>query len=161
MSPRATAGDSRKLPASRWTCRRCDTCALQLGVAATTLGHVVLPSLGRQVADGVQEELTGLLQVEWHGETILRVLYLAVRIHRPIRPERKEKIGPALGSLSLQQATEASSGIGPVLIGGGTRDAERLCRILDRESREVAKLDQLGGLWVFRTTRRSDSHPLT
>ena len=25
-SPRATAGDSRKLPASRWTCRRCDTC---------------------------------------------------------------------------------------------------------------------------------------
>ena len=60
---------------------------LQLGVPATAVGHIVLPSLGRQVADGVQEELTGFLQVEWHGETILRVLYLAVRIRRPIRPE--------------------------------------------------------------------------
>jgi hypothetical protein len=48
--------------------------ALQLGIPATALGHVFLPSLGRQVADGVQEVLTGFLQVEWHGETVLWVL---------------------------------------------------------------------------------------
>ena len=79
--------------------------ALQLGVAAAAFGDVFLPSLGRQVADGVQEEITGFLEVEWHGDP---VLYLAVRIRRPIRPERKGIIRPGLGSLYRKQAPSAS-----------------------------------------------------
>ena len=73
-----------------------------------------------------------------------------MRIRRPIRPERNEKRGRALRSLTLEQATEASAGIGPVLVGGGPGDADHRRRILDRESREMAELDQLGGVWVFR-----------
>jgi hypothetical protein len=59
------------------------------------------------------------------------------------------KKNPAFVSDAFQKATETSAGKGPVLVSRGSRDTDHLRRIFDRETREVAELDQLGGTGVF------------
>ena len=51
-------------------------------------------------------------------------------------------------SFTLDLLEKPGSGIGPEKIGAARRNAENLSRLLDRESREIAKLDELGGLRV-------------
>ena len=72
-----------------------------------------------------------------------------VRIRGSIRPEEKQKMFRAGRSLAVQQGLEADPGVGPVLVGGGTRDADHLGGVLDRQPGEVAELDQPGGLGVL------------
>src|SRR5262249_43047087 len=103
----------------------------------------------RQLADRVQEQLTGAAPVCWHGGTLLRRLCSTVRIRGPIRPEEKQKNVPARESLPLEQATEADPGVSPVFVGAGARQADDLGGVLERQAPEVAQLDEPGGLGVL------------
>ena len=68
----------------------------------------------------------------------------------PIRPTENEKNpDSAAGSVALQQAAEAGPGVSPVRVGGRAGDADGLRRVLHRQAREVAQLDQAGGLRIL------------
>ena len=49
---------------------------LELGIPAAGFADVAVPLLRRQLADGMQKQFTGFLQVCWHGNTSLSVRHL-------------------------------------------------------------------------------------
>src|SRR5207247_183834 len=62
---------------------------LQLGVPAAGASDVPIPLLRRELADRVQKQLTGFLQVYWHGNTPR--WSPIVRIRGPICPDQTKK----------------------------------------------------------------------
>src|SRR5262245_8023997 len=57
--------------------------------------------------------------------------------------------GPAAGR-AVDRDPEPASGVRPVLLGGGERDAQRGGRLLGAQAGEEPELDQRGLAWVLR-----------
>src|SRR5262245_43315159 len=73
-------------------------------------------------------------------------------MRRPGRTHAKKLSGEILErSFGLDLTTEPGTGIGPEAVGRAGRDAQDLGGLGDRESGEIAELDQLGGGGIDRS----------